>query len=198
MRLNQVRRKQQSDRGAVLVELAMVVPVLVIIVLGMLEIGLAWSKSMTVTQSTRQGARVGSHLSVEALADQQALLALTSVFDPADVGRINYVVIYDARGSGEVPAACKTASQDDGSNTRCNRYSPTALGQLNDATKWGCGSGTYDGTWCPSTERNNVPSTANHLGVFVSIQHPWVTNFFSATEMTIERSTVMRLEPEVG
>ncbi len=130
MRRGRARRTDRSERGAVLVELAMVVPVLVIIVLGMLEIGLAWSKSMTVTQSTRQGARVGSHLSVDPLSDQQALLALTSVLDPADVARINYVVVYDARGSGEVPAACKTGSQDNGSTIRCNRYSPTALAEL--------------------------------------------------------------------
>ena len=119
---NAGRHGKARQRGAILVELALVAPVLMLIVTGMLEIGMAWNDSLTVVQATRQGARVGSHFGDDMEADRQALLAVTSVLSPEELNRVEYIVIYDASGSGQVPDPCRTASR-----SYCNRYTSTEL-----------------------------------------------------------------------
>lgn len=73
-----------SDRGAGLAEFALVLPVLLIILFGIIEFGLAWSRSQAVTAAAREGGRLAS-LSSTTTADVStrvtAALGATS-FDP--------------------------------------------------------------------------------------------------------------------
>lgn len=48
----------RSDRGAVAVEFALLLPVLMVILLGIVEFGLAYSAQITITNAAREGARV--------------------------------------------------------------------------------------------------------------------------------------------
>lgn len=73
---------RRRERGAALVELAMVVLPLMTIVLGIIEVGGAWKDKSAAVQASRQGARVVTSSSVANpdngiyLGDQQALLAV--------------------------------------------------------------------------------------------------------------------------
>lgn len=50
-------RRQRGDRGASAVEFALVVPVLIILVLGIIDFGLFFSDSLSLRYGTREGAR---------------------------------------------------------------------------------------------------------------------------------------------
>jgi Flp pilus assembly protein TadG len=47
----------RSDRGAVAVEFALILPILLTILLGILEFGLAYNAQITITNAAREGAR---------------------------------------------------------------------------------------------------------------------------------------------
>lgn len=64
MDLRRIRpgRTGRPERGQGLVELALVLPVFLVLLLGMLEFGLAFTHNLTLEYATREGARVGSAL----------------------------------------------------------------------------------------------------------------------------------------
>lgn len=187
-------RLEQNERGAALVEMAMVLPFLFLMVFGMIETGMAWRNSITVTSATRQGARVASHLGPELQSDREGLYALEAVLGDL-MDDVELVVFFRADGSGDVPTACLGGSQSTGS-VRCNTYDVGMIAQLSDDTKWGCTGTAFDRTWCPDT-RDNDPADADHLGVFIRYDHGYFTGIFPGDGITIERHTVMRIEPEL-
>jgi hypothetical protein len=56
------RRTGRAGRGQGLVEFALVLPVFLILLLGMLEFGFAFTHNLTLEYATREGARVGAAL----------------------------------------------------------------------------------------------------------------------------------------
>ena len=52
------RERTHNDRGQAVVELAFVLPALLLIVLGIVQFGIAYSHDETITNATRAGARV--------------------------------------------------------------------------------------------------------------------------------------------
>jgi len=54
--------RSSRTRGQALVEFALVVPLLLLMVVGVMEFGRAWSRSQVITDAARQGARISSLL----------------------------------------------------------------------------------------------------------------------------------------
>jgi Flp pilus assembly protein TadG len=52
--------RRRSSRGAAAVEFALIVPILVMLLLGTVTTGLAYSDHLSITNATREGARFGS------------------------------------------------------------------------------------------------------------------------------------------
>ena len=191
--------KSNNERGSVLVELAIIIPVLVSLVLGMLELGMAWRDKATVTQASRQGARTAAHLGDEYWADREAIVSLHSVFDGAQPDNIEFVIIYDASAAdGSLPATCVPTPA--GPHVGCNFYTAAMIAQVNDASLWnaadGCPDPTrYDAGWCP-TSRSDDLVNPDHVGVMVRLNRQWITGVLPGDGTTITERTVMRLEPE--
>ncbi|MGZ6296388.1 MAG: TadE/TadG family type IV pilus assembly protein [Candidatus Limnocylindrales bacterium] len=78
--LGRLRREERS-RGQSLVEFAVLVPVFMLILIGMLEFGLMFNHNLTLQYATREGARVGS-----ALANGLDSSGAQAVFCPAPAG----------------------------------------------------------------------------------------------------------------
>lgn len=197
------RRNGNHERGAVLVELTLVVPILVTIVLGMFEIGMAWSASQTVVQGSRSGARTVSQLGTYAYSDQEALRAVLSTFGE-DIDRVQRVSIYlydDTRPDG-VPTSCGTSAVPT-SGAGCNSYIPLMndFANVTDATHFAvsdtaCGTGR-SGAWCP-TVRSDSQSTATLIGVEVEYAHEPVSGFFGSADRIITQRIVMKIEPRAS
>ena len=73
-RLKQARAN--GSRGAVIVEFVLIAPVFAVIMAGVLELGLAFRDTMTVSNALRSGARVGSNAGRERLADYTILKSI--------------------------------------------------------------------------------------------------------------------------
>ena len=193
-----LRRRRRTERGAVIVELAMVVPILFTLVLGMYEIGMAWSASQTVVQASRGGARTVSQLGTFGAADQQAVLATLATFEN-DVADIQRIVIFDASGGSDLPAGCDVAGVPTGN---CNIYRAVDFAAANDPTHFdsngdsaGCGASGASRYWCPDGDRSDSQVSASEVGVFVEFEAERASGFFGSSPFTITRTTVMRVEP---
>ncbi len=83
------RRRQEGSRGAVLVEFVLIAPVFALLVAGVLEFGLAFRDSMTVSNALRSGARVGSNAGRERLADYTILKSVEAAMKEVPTSRVD-------------------------------------------------------------------------------------------------------------
>ncbi len=181
--------RRGRQRGSIMVEFALVVLPLATIFLGMVEVASAWKANSELASTSRQAARVASHLGVDAQTDRAALQAVVAGVG-GDIGQIDYVIIFDADVRPSLAtSACTNTSQ------RCNKFTGTALADLGVDARWGCGAGRYDRNWCP-TVRSSDPANPDTLGVEIVYRHRYLTGFFGVDELTLKERTVMNLEPE--
>jgi hypothetical protein len=168
------RRRWSDDRGAALVEAAIVLPVVVIIVFGIIEIGLLFRTASVDTGSTRSGARLGSAIfATDAGAPDQIKATVQK-----DLGSLQAwahpveLWIYKAGANGD-PAGGTCSSS-------CIKYT------------WnGTDFGTGSGSW---SNPDACGQTIDRLGVFVSVKHDSLTGL--SISRTVKYHTVMRLEPK--
>lgn len=204
------RRVRRSERGAVLVEAALIFPVLALIVFGALEGGLLLKDELTLLNVSRTGARTVSALANTSTADQATLQAAAAAAGALQNGlaSLQKLVIFDATCAAppcsssaspisSVPSACLTASV----SLQCNRYASADLSttSLNLASNWGCGSTAKDKYWCP-TSREIHQSAYNgggtdYVGIYVEIQYVPVTGILGGTR-ALKDTVVFRIEPQ--
>jgi len=79
------RAHRANDRGAAMVELALILPILVLLLFGIFEFGRAYNAKITLTHATREGVRVLS-LTGDADAAAERLLASSSPLDTDLIG----------------------------------------------------------------------------------------------------------------
>lgn len=192
-----------GERGAALVELTLIIPVLTLLALGTGELGLAWRSSSTLTAAARAGARVAASQGKAVAADHQTLLATMSALGHIAPTDVQFIVIYKASAAdGAVPASCLTGSV----TGSCNRYSSTdVLNVYNNPTTSLTGFDTtncnaqLDRYWCPST-RNNIQNALvplDRVGVYVQANHRSATGL-SQFSLTLSDNASMVIEPKAG
>lgn len=191
-------RRRRDERGAALVELVLVVPVLLLLVVGIAEFGLGWKDSLTVANAMRAGARVGSSAANGRTADYEILQSIRAATASLPDGTIEQVVVYRADGvDGEIPLTCAQGTP----GPTCNVYTEADL--VRPATDFAgtttCTFGSPDQSWCPTdrlARQSGVGGPPDYLGVWIRVRHDFITNFFGGS-MQITDSAVMRLEPQL-
>ncbi len=79
-----IDRRERPERGAAAVEFALLLPILILLVFGIVEFGRAYNTKVTLTHAAREGVRVLAITQDSAAAAGAAVSAATSL-DPADV-----------------------------------------------------------------------------------------------------------------
>ncbi|MFV0259588.1 MAG: TadE/TadG family type IV pilus assembly protein [Acidimicrobiales bacterium] len=186
-----------NERGAVLVEFAIVASVLLLLVLGVIEIGAGWSSRQVLTQASQKGARVVAQLGKDPAADREALLAVQAALGGSDV-TIERVVIYQADAAGAMPTSCRTAVAGAAGTAHCNVYDATALTQLGNPAAFSNGTtcGIYDKNWCPLTRDTALSDATDWVGVEVTVRRNYLTKILGGGTHTMTDATVMRIEPD--
>lgn len=99
-----------GDRGATMVEAALVLPILVFLLFGIIELGGALRAYSTTADAVRSGGRAASLAGADPMADAIILEDIAAAH-AAGGGEVELVVIWHAAVAGEpVPAACIPAS----------------------------------------------------------------------------------------
>ena len=193
-------RNEDGDRGVILVELAIMIPVLALLAVGVFEFGMGWRDNLSVANTARAGARIASSSADHRMADYDALQAIKAAIADIDSTKIDYVVIYEASTSDGAPsAACAAGTSSSTPGSRCNAYTAAQIDSLVPADFTGttaCDPGSPDVTYCPVTDREtNFEIGPDYLGVYLKVRHDFVTGVFPGS-ITITDNAVMRLEPE--
>lgn len=179
--------KGESSRGASLVEAALVFPILILMVMGIMEIGLAFKDYLTVSAISREGARVGALAGDDIEADCAILRGIGSVAAGSDLNRITEIQIFHASESG-AQGATNVATYRPGRDPRqCTVPSSASDG-------WALNSSA----WPPTSRQTEVGDRPlDIVGVRVIMNRNWVTGFppFRGS-MTINEATITRLEPD--
>ncbi|MBX3314790.1 MAG: pilus assembly protein [Actinobacteria bacterium] len=187
------------ERGAGLVEFAFVALLLFTLVGGTFDYGMAWRSGIGATEGVRTAARIGSNGGKDRATDFNALSGMKSALTASGlVDGVERVVIFRTDNiDGEIPTACKTTA-----TSACQVITGTAFRTnweslaMTSATQTnGCLNVATYRNWCPTT-RNNTQATSEYFGVWVRIRHDYLFPIIG-DGVTIERTAVMRLEPEV-
>jgi hypothetical protein len=205
-------KRRRSERGQSVVEFALLVPLLMVMVMGMIEMGFAISHNTAIVTATRQGSRVASQMvngsPIHKCSDATAAgIAGAATVDPLIIGAVEGALVSPG--------------------------SPTSLAQVQSieiflATDTGGVSGGNINTWIPApgagpilpgspapgTKLDFKPSnspwnattrcgaaTAQNIGVRITYTYNFITPLgnlvasFSSAKITMTDQTVMAMEP---
>jgi TadE-like protein len=186
----------RSERGQAIVEFAMVLPVLVLLIIGLMEFSLVWNSRNTVLFASRDGSMLaaegGSLDGVDCVVLQRVD---GDVVSPSSSLRILQISIYWSDRNGNQIGANQNLYTRGGS-TSCSYadgttitvpYTLTTANYLESArcsVLAGCGGGH---------------STVDTIGVRVTYQHFWMTSFvrFAGNSVTFTEASITRAEPQL-
>ena len=182
-----------SERGQALVEFALVLPVLLLLLFGIVEFGLAFNAAVEVNFVSRSAALLAAEGGRAEGTDCMVLRAIEQdMTAPASPTRISRVEIYWSDANGDQLASNVNVYTRSGSLT-CTYASGSIT------VPYTLGTEQY-----PETERCDVlagcgglHTTVDDIGVRISYTHLWVT-YVGRTisgSITFQRSTAVRMEP---
>lgn len=187
----------ERERGAAMVELAVVVPLLAVLLFGGIEFGHAWDSKLKVETAARAGARVGSSLGSERLADYNLLQSVRSALNDIGLENVDYVTVYKSSAvNGDVPASCSGDAPISVTGV-CNVYTGEQLENLAEVDFGGttsCAVNAPDAAWCPTSRQDIQHLGADYLGVWIKADAQTITNLFGSP-LDIGTSAVSRIEP---
>lgn len=189
-------RGRAGDRslGAVLVEATFVTPIFLMLVLGIMEVGLAMNDNLALASTVRAGSRYASASGADAYSDYGIIQSIRRESAALDQDKIQYVVVYKATKIGDPPdSRCRGGTSI---SNLCNVYTVEDFDEPK--TKWGCKTGeTLDRYWCPMSRKVSLTAPGpDYVGVWMQVRHPWLTRMFGEA-ITLDDSSVIRLEPRV-
>ncbi len=181
-RITRRHAAKHDERGAAAIEAAMVTGLLLLLVLGSFEWGMALRNWLTVSAATREGARAAASAGDLGVADCRILEATSGALQNIPSEAVVEVRIYKSNTSGAVLASQVYRPKQDDDD-------PVALT---------CSSAWFrtQNGWPPAS-RIDTGLNRDWVGVRVVFDHAWQTDFlwFTGTARW-EDETVMRIEPE--
>lgn len=182
-------RTRDRERGAVLVETVLSLPVFFLLIFAIIEFGFVFRDHTTINASTTAGARTLAISGDDLDADYRTLQEVLLTSAPLPAGAIDQIIIYAASGpSDPVPSACLTGSVA----SLCNVYTEADLARP--ASDFGCADAAApDWEFCP-TSRDTTQATASFVGLHIRGERELITGFFGDSR-TLRSTDVLRVEP---
>ena len=197
-----IDRRARGERGAALLELALVLPFLSLLAFGTVELGRAWVNQGRTTSAVAAAARVGAADGSRVQADRDILLAL-QVGLPSDLlAAADRVVVFRSdTADGAVPTGCIKAVGDPsevGTST-CNTYTGATLRAVTSASMVGFGGtiGTKDVYWPPSSRKDTLSGPPDYLGIWVRTKTQSMTHV-EMVSLTLTSRSVVRIQPDLN
>lgn len=178
---------RHNQRGATLVEAAIVFSLLVLTLVALTEFALAFKDWLSVSHAAREGARQAASYGDDPRTDILALHAIEQALEPAGATDIEEVEIYDP---------------DSGLSTTY-RYTPGG----------NCGGGNCcDWTPCPDPDLPSPPysvpdwdpltrdvsaPTTDRVGVRITYLHTWITGLIISNVSRFEATVEYQIEPQI-
>jgi hypothetical protein len=193
---------RRLERGAAAVEAAMILPLFVVLIFGIIEVGSMFLNLSAVRNASREAARQASASASSPTADQEALFTARKSLSTL-VGSLEGIIIFKAATlNDKVPTSCLTALHTGAPvpvGTFCNVYHANQV-RNPDITHFGAATVgdplLWDGKW-PAQLRNDSLSTTqipDLVGVYVELRHAGATGLLP--KRTIRSLNIFQLEPQ--
>lgn len=184
----EVGRRLRSERGAALVESAIVVPFVLLLLFGIIEYGLVFMDASGYSSSTRSGARAAVAASRNPTYQDMTRRAVESTMANVSGGSPRTLVVYRADPVTGNPRTWN--GRDYTSCSQCWVYrwdgsKPTGEKWVDQRTS----------TWPATSQYACGDAATDVLGVWVEGRHDFITGLFGSG-MDLRERTVMRLEPQ--
>ncbi len=212
-----MRRTDKQEKGAAMVELAIIVPLLLMIVIAAIDLGDAWFRSSAAQSAVRSASVVSFDAGNEHDHDLRVLRSVISELENRGIENIRNVIIYDAdfnkKGNGggkgkggnknPVPIGCISNSYAvSGVDGLCINYGRDFLSKLfteeveAEFVNGDC-QASIDKHWC-AQERGIAsngglvnPDGSYSIGIYVVADQPTMTGLMPGfTEYTITKNAV--------
>src|SRR4051794_38017083 len=175
------RRRRAADRGSVAVEAALVIPALLLLIVGLLEFGLAFKDQLAITSAVRAGARIAAAEPRYVNFATDAASAVAKEGSAVDMSGVQALWVYQADSTGH-PVGSGGSFGSCSSN--CIKFA------WNRTTRAFVQTG---GSW-PAANQNACQGQQDSIGVYLQLKHAGVTTLIFST-LGLDSYTVMRLEP---
>jgi hypothetical protein len=175
--------RHRSERGAALVEMTILLPVVLLIVFGVIEFSSAYHDASITADAARAGGRIASAQARNPSYATNAAQAVASALKTLPSTEPQEMWVYRSNtlgypGSGSDFSACAT---------NCIKYT------WNSTTKdWNYS--TPGGSGWDASLHQVCQEPFDEIGIYVKIRHDFVTRLFGATVMLDDHS-VFRFEP---
>lgn len=188
--LRRPRYVRRLARGQALVEFAMIFPILLTVIFGIIEFALILSSLGGFNFAARDGARLGSLLGrSDPNTDQEIVSLISGHVLGLVMAKAKEVDIYRAAAGGSclnqpLGSGAASVSVDDPSCIK-NRYNLDGSVYAGSSILW------------PVNDRDDSLASADYLGVRIKFQYNWLTAFVagSAPPLQLSATSVQRIEP---
>ncbi|GAA0971428.1 hypothetical protein ENKNEFLB_01386 [Nocardioides aquaticus] len=195
-------RRPASERGAVAVEAALVIPILMLLVFGIIEMSLLLRDSLAVTSSVRAGGRVASALAGAGPAGVNEGGDCTAPCTPANAPMLAQMAANAVQTSGSA------LPEDSVQELWVFRANPQGFPGAAGNDEWTCTVNCVrfrwvpardqfrylDGAWASATINACVNSSPDTVGIYLRARHDFITGLFGAG-LDVSDSAVFTFEP---
>jgi Flp pilus assembly protein TadG len=197
-----VFRRAGRSRGQTLVEFALVFPLFITLMLGMIEFGFMFNAVLAVSYGARDAALQGAEAGPQTGADCVILKAVeAAVGPPASATKIQTVEIYQVNNVGTQIGSKTIYTRNGVANAvPCLNIDGSTVPYALTANNYPETSRCNYLAGCPTAPAANPHPTVDNIAVRVTYIHTWVTplrNFIGGGTggFSFDRVSVMRMEP---
>lgn len=203
-RADQTRTRPAGDGGSLIVELALVLPLLTFLLLGIFEFGMAFRERSNLSGALRSAARIDTTNGAARSSDYLALQAFYLQMSQAKNITVNKVVIYKTTAADGAPLdpTCLTSAAPSPASL-CNVYTWSQITNLggNPLTNFGPDASTCGASWdinyCPVLRNDRQSDPPDFVGVYADITYKSSTGLLPTTVKFIDKA-VSRIDPKVA
>ncbi len=198
-RKNGLRSRLRRDNGAVLLEAALVTPLLLVLLMGIIEYGLYFKNVSSASAAAASGARAAVTQSRSNTYSSNAELSVAAALNAISNTTPLEIVVYRAD-----PATGRPCTSAYGSACSSAMANGTSFDLCTECYIWDFTDGSWSirgGATSPSPAWDATNQMAcgtvaknDYLGVYVYLRHNMISGMFGSSQ-PIKEKTVMRLEP---
>jgi hypothetical protein len=174
--------RRRNERGAALVEAAIILPLLMVLTFGAIELGIGFSQKGALESAARGGARKASTATsdLEPNFAQEVANAVNGALDSSAIPKLDDLYVYKDIPGFDPTTQCGSAG------ALCLHFDPdsTAHHFLT----------SYSGSW-PDTQRNGCGSSPDQVTVRVVGEFQFLSGLIGKGAVKLSATTTLAFEP---
>ncbi|MBV8951392.1 MAG: pilus assembly protein [Actinobacteria bacterium] len=175
-------RIEAGERGAALIEAAILMPVVLLIIFGAIEFSSLFKDAATLSSAARAGGRTASAESRNPNMPTDTAAAVGTALSSLPTDSPQRLYVYDATSSSSAPADC---------SGNCVSFTWDKSSKTFVADSY---SAQSPPSWVTNQNVCGGAGAWARVGVWVQADHSFVTNLFGATR-TLTSTAIFRMEP---